>query len=118
MLLIVAGLIQPLWKLPDSDASDHDIVTYVADHRTGFLTALFLNAAAVTLWLVPFASIRERMATRPTAASLFGSASNVLVTMLLSGFVPMMVLAYRSPEVTSGRDLYDLSFGLLALSGL
>jgi hypothetical protein len=41
-----------------------------------------------------------------------------LTVLVFAGFVPMFALAYRAPGVASARELYDLSFGLLAVSGV
>ena len=39
------------------------------------------------------------------------------VTLLLAGFTSFLVLVYRTPDVSDARLLYDLTFGLLAMSG-
>jgi hypothetical protein len=43
----------------------------------------------------------------------FGS----FVTLLFAGFTAFFVLVYRAPEASDPRLLYDLAFGLLAMSG-
>jgi hypothetical protein len=40
------------------------------------------------------------------------------VTLLLAGFAALFLLAYRAPEAPDPRLLYDLSFALLAMSGI
>jgi hypothetical protein len=118
-LLVAGGLVQPLWDIPSSTASEQAIVAYVGQHRSAFLAALFLYATGVTLWLVPVSSIRGWLTARsPTTGALFGTAATAFTTMVLVGFVPMLVLAYRAPAAPGGGALYDLSFGALALSGL
>lgn len=118
-LVVAAGLIAPLWDVPGSRASSAEIAHYVGAHRTAFLIALFLYACGVTLWLALFAAIRQRlMNATPGLATIFGSAGTAVVVVVLSGFVPMLTLAYRAPHVEDARLLYDVSFGLLAISGL
>src|SRR5207244_10849612 len=45
----------------------------------------------------------------------FGWAASV--TLIFTGFTAFFVLVYRAPEVSDSRLLYDLTFGLLAMSG-
>jgi hypothetical protein len=40
------------------------------------------------------------------------------VTLVFAGFTSFFVLVYRAGEVSDPRLLYDLAFGLLAMSGL
>jgi uncharacterized membrane-anchored protein YitT (DUF2179 family) len=118
-LLIAGGLVAPLWNVPGSTATATEIADYVGRHRTAFLVALLLYACGVSLWLALFSAVRQRLtAVSPAMAAVFGSASTALTVLVLTGFVPMLTLAYRAPQLQDARTLYDLSFGLLALSGL
>jgi hypothetical protein len=40
-----------------------------------------------------------------------------MITLLMTGFTVAFVLAYRPPDPTTARVLYDLAFALLATSG-
>jgi len=40
------------------------------------------------------------------------------VTLLFAGFTSFWVLVYRAPGVSDPRLLYDLAFGLIAISGM
>jgi hypothetical protein len=41
-----------------------------------------------------------------------------MVLLLMAGFTTCFVLAYRAPDAATARVLYDLTFALLAMSGL
>jgi hypothetical protein len=51
-----------------------------------------------------------------SACFLFGVVS--FVTLLLAGFTCFLVLTYRAQQISDARLLYDISFALLAMSGL
>jgi hypothetical protein len=56
-------------------------------------------------------------APRPiSTAFAFGAVA--LVGLILAGFVPYAVLTYRAPDPAVARALRDMTFGLLALSGI
>ena len=94
----------------------------MADNRDGFIAAVTTFAFAMGLFLLFAAGVWSWLKGRPgapdalTAAFAFGSVS--FITMCFAGFAPTLALAYRAPEVAAARELWDLSFGLLALSGI
>jgi hypothetical protein len=121
-LAAVAALIAPMWDLPPTDASPAQIRDFFADDRTGFFVTMVVNTAVVSLWLVFGAGVwlRLRRAARGQGTLLaeFALGFVSLVTLLLAGFTAAFVLGYRAPDVTEARLLYDLTFGLLAMSGM
>lgn len=121
-LIVVGGLIEPLWLAPGTTAGEREIATYVADNRDGFIWSLFFFALGMALVLAFAAALwawlRERPGVSQAHAAVFGLNSASFVTMVLVGFVPVWVLAYRSPDAAEAQLLYDLSFGVLAVSGL
>jgi hypothetical protein len=82
---------------------------------------MLLSTAAVSLWFVFGAGVwlRLRRVSGPeslaTACFAFGFVG--FVTLLLAGFTAFFVLVYRAADVGDPRLLYDLTFGLLAMSG-
>lgn len=121
VLGLVAVAVDRMWSFPATGASAQEVGSFVADHRTALLVAMVLTAAAVVLWLVFAAGVwlRLREATGAesvlSACFLFGFAA--FVTLLLAGFTPFLVLVYRAPAAPDPSLLYDVSFGLLAMSG-
>ena len=51
------------------------------------------------------------------ASACFAFAFVGFATLLLAGFTAFLVLVYRDADVGDPRLLYDLTFGLLAMSG-
>jgi hypothetical protein len=52
------------------------------------------------------------------APATIGYGARSAAAMVLAGFVPGAIVAYRSPSGAIATAFYDLSFGLLALSGI
>jgi hypothetical protein len=61
--------------------------------------------------------LRDRLPAESTLATGFG-AGLIGLSLLLSGFTAFDVLLYRLPEGSVATLLYDLTFGLLAMSGM
>jgi hypothetical protein len=115
-------LFAPTWDFPGTGATAGAFTAYVAEHRDALLAGAGLDAIGATLWGVFGVGIwlRLRQAsggeTFLSACFLFGLVS--FVTLLLTGFACFLVLAYRGQAISDARLLYDISFALLALSGL
>src|SRR4051794_20251751 len=110
-----------LFDFPATTSSAAEIAGFVAEHRGPALAAMVFNTLGVSLWLVFGAGVwlllRERGETLLSACFALGLAG--FVTLILAGFVPFFVLAYRSGYGPQARLLYDLlTFGMLAMSGV
>lgn len=114
----VAGVIvDKMWTLPETGATAGEIAGFVDTHRSALLVALVLTTIGVSLWL--FFGVGVWLSMRATASDesfLAGLVS--FVTLLFVGFTSCLVLVYRAPAASDPRLLYDLSFGLLAMSGV
>jgi hypothetical protein len=118
---VVGSLVADILNAPATTASAAEIVESVEGNRTGLLVGMLLSTAAVSLWLVFGAGVwvRLRRASGPEslAAACFAFGFVGFVTLLLAGFTAYFVLVYRDADVGDPRLLYDLTFGLLAMSG-
>ena len=121
VLVVVGTAFEPLWDAPGTNASSREIDAYVGANRDGFLGSIFTYTLAMSLFFVfavgLWAWLRERPGVDAALATLYGAGAVSLTTLLLAGFVPVFVMAYRAPGVEPARELYDLSFGVLAISG-
>jgi hypothetical protein len=119
---IGTALWAPTWDFPGTSSSSQSIAAYVAEHRDALRAGVLLDVVGVTLWGMFGIGVWLRLRSVRgdesflSALFLFGVVS--LVALLLAGFVFFLALAYRVPQVSDPRLLYDLTFGLLAISGL
>ena len=122
-LIAVAAVIEPLWEAPGTTAGAAEVTRYVAERSETWTASLFLYSLGMLGFLMFAAGIWGRL--RDAAAggeslpsTVFGLTAVSMVTLVFAGFAPAFVLAYRNWDPLSGQLLYDLSFGLLAMSGV
>lgn len=119
----VAGVIvDQMWTFPETGATAGEIAGFVGAHRSALLIAMVLTTTAVGLWLVFGVGVWLRLRETANGENILSACFLVglvsFVTLLLAGFTSFFVLVYRAPEPSDPRLLYDLSFGLLAMSGV
>ena len=119
----VAGvIIDEMWRIPGTGASAEEIAGFVDAHRSALLLAVILTAAGVALWLLfgvgVWVWMRETASGDSFLSMCFVVGLVSFVTLLFAGFTSFLVLVYRAPEPSDPRLLYDLAFGLLAMSGI
>jgi hypothetical protein len=119
----LAGVIvDQMWTFPGTGATAAEIAGFVDAHRSALLVAMVLSTGAVALW--PIFGVGVWLWIRDAAGGeSFLSVSFLVglisfVTLLLAGFTSFFVLVYRAPAASDPRLLYDLAFGLLAMSGI
>jgi hypothetical protein len=114
--------IDQMWSLPPTGASAYEIAAFVAQNRTALLAAMALTTVGVTLWLVFGVGVWLWLREGPGGEGLLSTVFLVglvgFVTLLLAGFGSFFLLVYRGSEASDPRLLYDLAFGLLAISGV
>jgi len=119
---IAASIVDEMRTFPGTGATAGEIAGYVHAHRSVLLLAMVLNTTAVGLWLVfglgVWLWLREAAGDAISLPVCFLVGLVSFVTLLLAGFTSFFVLVYRAPEVADPRLLYDLAFGLLAMSGV
>jgi hypothetical protein len=116
-------LILPIWSFPGTHESGHAVATWAALHQGRLEVVMVLNTMGVTLWLAFGAAVRARMRQALTSSALpdvFAAGMVATVCLLLAGFTAFDVLVYRADQLAGPetRLLYDLTFGLLAMSGM
>ena len=116
---VAGGLIADLLHAPATTASAAVIVESIDGHRTALLAGTLLSTAAVTLWMVFGAGVWLRLRKAgggdSLASACFAFGLVGFTTLLFAGFTAFLVLVYRNGDVAD--PLYDLTFGLLAMSG-
>ena len=119
---IAGAIVDEMRTFPGTGATAGEIAGYVHAHRSVLLLAMVLNTTAVGLWLLfgvgVWLWLREATGDASVLAMCFLVGLVSFVTLLLAGFTSFFALVYRAPEVADPRLLYDLAFGLLAMSGV
>jgi hypothetical protein len=119
---IAGSIVDEMRTFPPTGASAGEIASYVGAHRSALLVAMALSTAAVGLWLLfgvgVWVWLRETARGESILSVCFLVGLVSFVTLLLAGFAVFFVLVYRAPAASDPRLLYDLAFGLLAMSGV
>jgi hypothetical protein len=122
LLPMASNLLVPIWQMPSTSAPGPEVARFVIDHQAALRATLVLDTVGVTLWMVfggaVWLRLRRVSASDTLATSLFGVAFNGMVLLLMAGFTSSFVLSYRAPDPATARLLYDLTFALLAMSGM
>lgn len=115
------GIVVDIFEAPGTASSAAEITATVHADRPALLLGMVLSTAAVSLWLVFGAGVwlrlRQATGTESLLSACFAFGLVGFVTLLLAGFTSFFVLVYRAADVSDARLLYDLTFGLLAMSG-
>ncbi|OBK87348.1 hypothetical protein [Mycolicibacter sinensis] len=116
-------VVYPIWSFPGTQTLATEVTQWAVVHHDRLVVTMLLNTIGVTIWLVFGAAVwtylRDRLPVRSMLPLCFAAGFVGCVTLLLSGFTAFDLLLYRqqhSPEVAG--LLYDLTFGLLAMSGM
>jgi hypothetical protein len=122
-VLPAAGIaVYPIWSFPATQTSGAEVARWAATHHDRLLVMQVLNTVSVTLWLLfgaaVWAYLRSRLPAGSTLATGFAAGLIALVTLILSGFTAFDLLLYRPRSAELSALLYDLTFGLLAMSGM
>jgi hypothetical protein len=119
---IAGAIVDEMQTFPPTGASASEIVGYAGAHRSALLVAMVLSTVAVGLWLAfgvgVWVWLRETTGSVSVLSVCFLVGLVSFITLLFAGFTVAFVLFYRAPNAPDPRLLYDLAFGLLAMSGV
>ncbi|BCI84713.1 hypothetical protein MTY66_63380 (plasmid) [Mycolicibacterium sp. TY66] len=114
--------VYPIWSYPQTQTPGIDVAAWATNHHVQLVVTQLLNTVGVTLWFVFGAALwmhlRDRLPARSTLPACFAASFFGCVILLLSGFTAFNLLLYRQYSAELSTLLYDLTFGLLAMSGL
>jgi hypothetical protein len=118
----VAIPIYPIWFFPSTQTSGAEIALWASAHHDRLVITQLLYTVGVGLWLVFGAAVwthlRNRLPTGSPLAAGFGGGFVGLVALVLGGFTVFGVQIYRPRGPELSTLLYDLAFGILAMSGV
>jgi hypothetical protein len=108
---------------PDNSepAQSHtEVARWATINHDRLIVTMLHNTVGVTLWFVfgaaVYAVLRDRLPTRSMLPMCFAASFFGCVILLLSGFTAFNLLLYRRHSAETSILLYDLTFGLLAMS--
>jgi hypothetical protein len=114
--------VYPIWAVPPTYTSGTDIALWASLHHDRLVITQVLYTVGVGLWLVFGAALWSHLRSRLPAGSPLATGFIVglvsLVTLILSGFTAFDLLLYRPRSAELSALLYDLTCGLLAMSGI
>jgi hypothetical protein len=124
LLIMVAAFVvaPPLWAGPGTQASAEQVADYVHAQSGRTIASLLVYSLALGLFLV-FAMglglwLRQGERAPHWLSTTFLGGSVALTVLILAGFVAAGVMSYRLQTPAVAQALRDLTFGLLALSGV
>jgi hypothetical protein len=114
--------VYPIWLVPPTQTSGTDIAIWASAHHDRLVITQVLYTVGVAAWLVFGAAVSTHLRNRLPAGSPLATGFSVglvgLVTLILSGFTTFDLLLYRPRSAELSSLLYDLTLGLLAMSGI
>lgn len=114
--------VYPIWSFPGTQTPATEVALWATTHHDRLVVTMLLNTAGVALWLVFGAAVGTYLGDRLPARSIlpmcFLAGFIGCVILLLSGFTAFDMLLYRHHSAETSMLLYDLTFGLLAMSGM
>lgn len=122
-LIIVATFVAPpLWDAPGTNASAAQVATYLQAHDERAIASLYIYSLAMGLFLCFTAGLwswlrQTEPASQPLSA-VFAFGAVALAVLILAGFATAGVMCYRPYEPALAGMLADVTFALLALSGI
>lgn len=123
VLLPALGIVvYPIWSFPLTSTPGADVGRWAATYHDRLVATQTLYTVGVALWLVfgaaVWAFLRERLPSGSPLPPVFAAGFVALVTLILAGFTAFNLLLYRDRGAEQATLLYDLTFGLLAMSGM
>jgi hypothetical protein len=122
LIIVAAFVAPPLWKAPGTSSSASRVADYAQQYSGRIIASLVIYSLAMGMFLCFTAGLWARLrASEPapgTLSAAFAFGAVALATLILAGFVPAFLLSYRSQAPVIAAPLADLTFGMLALSGI
>jgi hypothetical protein len=122
-LIIVAAFVSPpLWNAPGETSSAAHVAAYLQANHGRTIASLYIYSLAMGLFLCFAAGLwswlrQTEPAPQPLSA-VFAFGAITLAVFVLASFATAGVASYRPRQPALAVSLSDMTFGLLALSGI
>ncbi len=122
-LIVAAALIAPpLWNAPGTNAGAAHVADYLQANHARTIASLFVYSLAMGLFLC-FAGglwswLRQAEPAPQPASSVFAFGAIALTVLIFAAFATAGVMSYRPQPPSFAAAFSDLTFALLALSGI
>jgi hypothetical protein len=122
-LIIVAAFVSPpLWNAPGESSSAAHVAAYLQANHGRAIASLYIYSLAMGLFLCFSAGLwswlrQAEPAPQPLCA-VFAFGAIALAVFILASFATAGVASYRPQPPALAVSLSDMTFGLLALSGI
>jgi hypothetical protein len=123
-LIMVAAFVvaPPLWSSPGPTSSAAHVAAYLQANHGRTIASLYVYSVAMGLFVCFAAGLwswlrQSEPAPQPLSAA-FAFGALALAVLILAAFATAGVMSYRPQQPAFAVSLTDMTFGLLALSGI
>jgi hypothetical protein len=122
-LIVVATFVAPpLWDAPGTSASAAQLASYLREHDERAIASLYIYSLGIGLFLCFTAGLwswlRQTESAPQPLSAVFAFGAVALAVLILAAFATAGVMSYRPYQPALAGMLADLTFALLALSGI
>jgi hypothetical protein len=122
LIVIAAFVSPPLWSAPGESSSAAHVAAYLQANRGRTLASLYIYGLGMGLFLCFAAGLwswlRQAEPAPQSLSAAFAFGAIALATLVLASFASAGVASYRPQSPALAVSLSDMTFGLLALSGI
>lgn len=121
IMLAAFVLAPPIWQAPDTKAAALQVVAYAHREAGASIASLFVYSIALGFFICFAAGLwvwLSQESGSPHLSATFAFAALALVVLILAAFASGAVLSYRPQQPAIAQMLRDMTFGLLAISGI
>jgi len=122
LIIVAAFVAPPLWNAPGTNASATHLAAYLQANHGRTIASLYIYSLAMGLFLCftggLWSWLRQTEPAPQPLSSVFAFGALALAVLIFAAFVTAGVMSYRPQQPAFATSLSDMTFGLLALSGI
>ncbi|HME04997.1 MAG TPA: hypothetical protein VKG38_18390 [Solirubrobacteraceae bacterium] len=122
LIIVAAFVAPPLWNAPGTNSSAAHVAAYLQVNHGRTIASLFIYSLGMGLFLCFTGGLcswlrQVEPAPQPLSA-VFAFGAIALAVLIFAAFATAGVMSYRPQQPAFAAALSDMTFGLLALSGI